>query len=184
MGDDRAMGAPTDGPGSSRSGEEAIASCLVAVCQSENPCRRAQQRYLRVRIHILDYDCRKAALHEVREAQAQWTYPIITTEKPSACPQCGSPMVSTSANDYQCNACGFTCSVFTAQDELDAEADKIVRTRGYNEEHGRGKKISRFQDEMVKRWMSTTPKRPDGGSSKSCWNCALRTEGRASVTDA
>ncbi len=70
---------------------------------------------------------------------------VITTTKPDACPQCGSVMVCTSAQDYQCNACGFTCSVFTAEDELDAEADRLVRTRGFNEEHGRGKKIARFQ---------------------------------------
>ena len=47
--------------------------------------------------------------------------------------------------DFQCNGCGFTCTVFTAEDELDAEADKLVHQRGYNEEHGRAKKIGKFQ---------------------------------------
>lgn len=91
-------------------------------------------------------NCLEWSRYQARPAQkGRMTHPIITTEKPNTCPLCESPMVCTSAQDYQCNACGFTCTVFTAQDELDAEADKLVRQRGWNEEHGRGKKISKFQ---------------------------------------
>ena len=70
---------------------------------------------------------------------------IISTREPDRCPQCKSPLVRTCMKDFQCNGCGFTCTVFTAEDELDAEADKLVRQRGYNEEHGRAKKIGKFQ---------------------------------------
>lgn len=70
---------------------------------------------------------------------------VITTAEPDQCPMCGSPLVSIGTKDRICNACGFSCTVHTEEDELDAEAERLVRSRGWNEEEGRSKKIGRFQ---------------------------------------
>ena len=60
--------------------------------------------------------------------------------------QCAT--VKTGDRQRQCNACGLAWERMTEDDKLDAEADHLVRSRGYNEEQGRAKSISKFQ----KRW--------------------------------
>ena len=70
---------------------------------------------------------------------------VITTEEPEGCPLCSTPLVKTDEHSRICNSCGFSCRVLTEEDELDAEAERLVRSRGWNEEQGRGKKIGRFQ---------------------------------------
>ena len=70
---------------------------------------------------------------------------IIVTEDVSGCPRCSAPAVKTGDRQRQCNACGLAWECVTEDDELDAEADHLVRSRGYNEEHGHAKSISKFQ---------------------------------------
>ena len=70
---------------------------------------------------------------------------ITVTEDLPNCPGCGAPAVKTSDRDRQCNSCGLTWERVTEDDELDAEADRLVRSRGWNEERGRGKSIGKFQ---------------------------------------
>jgi hypothetical protein len=70
---------------------------------------------------------------------------VITTAEPDACPMCAAPMVKTGQHDRICNGCGFVCTVQTEEDELDAEADRLARSRGWNEDEGRSRKIGRFQ---------------------------------------
>jgi len=72
----------------------------------------------------------------------------MTTEDLPQCPGCGAPAVQTSDRDRQCNTCGLTWTRETEADELDAEADRLVRSRGWNEERGRSKTIGKFQ----RRW--------------------------------
>ena len=64
----------------------------------------------------------------------------VTIDEPN-CPVCGSPAVKHGLNDRACNACGLTWTVVTEQDELDAEADRLVKSRGVNEERERARKI-------------------------------------------
>jgi len=45
--------------------------------------------------------------------------------------------------DRACLTCGLAWKVVTEQDELDAEADRLIRSRGYAEEHGRGKTVGK-----------------------------------------
>ena len=73
---------------------------------------------------------------------------ITVTEDLPSCPQCGAPAVKTGDRQRQCNACGLAWERVTEDDELDAEADQMVRSRAFNEEQGRAKSISKFQ----KRW--------------------------------
>ena len=70
---------------------------------------------------------------------------ITTTEDLKQCPGCGAQAVVDGRQDRHCNTCGLAWTVVTAQDELDAEADRNVRSRAVNEERGRGRKIGRFQ---------------------------------------
>ena len=70
---------------------------------------------------------------------------LIVSEDLPECPQCGAPAVKTDDRQRQCNACGLTWERMTEEDELDAEAERLVRSRGWNEEQGRGKKIGKFQ---------------------------------------
>ena len=70
---------------------------------------------------------------------------IIVTEDVSECPRCSAPAVKTSDRQRQCNSCGLAWERVTEDDELDAEADQLVRSRAFNEEHGRVKSISKFQ---------------------------------------
>lgn len=70
---------------------------------------------------------------------------LIVTEDLPECPGCGAPAVKTSERDRQCNSCGLTWERVTENDELDAEADRLVRSRGWNEEQGRGKSIKKSQ---------------------------------------
>ena len=70
---------------------------------------------------------------------------LIVTEDLPDCPRCGAPAVKTSDRDRQCNSCGLTWERLTEDDELDAEAERLVRSRGWNEEQGRGKSIGKFQ---------------------------------------
>jgi tRNA(Ile2) C34 agmatinyltransferase TiaS len=70
---------------------------------------------------------------------------LIVTEDLPDCPRCAAPAVKTGDRDRQCNSCGLTWERMTEDDELDAEADQLVRSRAFNEEHGRAKSISKFQ---------------------------------------
>jgi hypothetical protein len=70
---------------------------------------------------------------------------ITTTEDVPTCPKCDAPAVKDGLQDRHCNACGLAWKVVTAEDELDAEADRLVRSRGWNEEKGKSKKIGKFQ---------------------------------------
>ena len=74
------------------------------------------------------------------------THRIIVTEDVSECPRCGAPAVKTGDRERQCNTCGLAWERMSEDDELDAEADRLVRSRGYNEEQGRAKSISKFQN--------------------------------------
>jgi len=67
----------------------------------------------------------------------------ITTVDAENCPQCGAPAVRYTLQDRGCNTCGLAWKVVTEQDELDAEAEKITRSRAYAEEHGRGRSIGK-----------------------------------------
>jgi len=68
---------------------------------------------------------------------------IITTVDVAFCPQCLSPAVRYDEHARGCNGCGLTWKVVTERDELDAEADRLIRSRGWNEEHGRGKTVGK-----------------------------------------
>jgi len=70
---------------------------------------------------------------------------LIVTEDIAECPKCGAPAVKTGDRQRQCNACGLTWERVTEEDELDADAESLVRSRGWNEERGRGKSIGKFQ---------------------------------------
>lgn len=70
---------------------------------------------------------------------------IKVTQDVPKCPKCDAPAVADSLLQRHCNACGLAWTVQTADDELDAEADRLVRTRGWNEEKGKAKKIGKFQ---------------------------------------
>jgi peptide subunit release factor 1 (eRF1) len=70
---------------------------------------------------------------------------LIVTEDLAECPQCGAPVVKTSDRARQCNSCGLAWERVTEDDELDAEAERLVRSRGWNEERGRAKSIGKFQ---------------------------------------
>ena len=70
---------------------------------------------------------------------------IIVTEDLPECPQCGAPAVKTGDRQRQCNACGLAWERMNEDDELDAEADRLVRGRGFADEHGRSRKIGKFQ---------------------------------------
>ena len=70
---------------------------------------------------------------------------LIVTEDLPDCPRCSAPAVKTGDRQRQCNACGLAWERVTEDDELDAEADHLVRSRAYSEECGRSKSISKFQ---------------------------------------
>lgn len=59
------------------------------------------------------------------------------------CPQCGSPVKQLSRNDRACCSCGLTWTVYTERDELDAKADREVRSREFSENQQRGRRIPR-----------------------------------------
>ena len=70
---------------------------------------------------------------------------IVVTEDLPGCPQCGAPAVATGGNRRQCNCCGLTWAVVTAEDELDSDAQRLVMSRQSNEDAGRARKIERLQ---------------------------------------
>ena len=70
---------------------------------------------------------------------------LTTSEDLPNCPQCGAPAVKDDDRSRHCNSCGLGWQLKTEADELDLEADKLVRSRGWNEEQGHGKNIGRFQ---------------------------------------
>jgi hypothetical protein len=70
---------------------------------------------------------------------------VTTTVDVKVCPQCGSPAVQLGRQDRGCNGCGLAWTVVTEADELDAKADREVRSRGWNEEKERSRKIGKFQ---------------------------------------
>jgi uncharacterized Zn finger protein (UPF0148 family) len=70
---------------------------------------------------------------------------LTVTEDVTECPRCGAPAVKTSDRERQCNSCGLTWERVTENDELDAEAERLVQSRGWNEERGRAKSIGKTQ---------------------------------------
>lgn len=61
------------------------------------------------------------------------TVRLIVSEELTACPKCGAPPVSTGDRQRQCNCCGLVWERMTAEDEADEEADRVVRSRRFNE---------------------------------------------------
>ena len=70
---------------------------------------------------------------------------LIVTEELSSCPGCGAPPVKTGDRQRQCNACGLVWERRTAADEEDDEADRMVRSRGWNERNHGSTKIPKGQ---------------------------------------
>jgi hypothetical protein len=70
---------------------------------------------------------------------------IVVTEDLKECPRCGAPAVRIGERDRNCNGCGLTWRRETAEDELDAAADREVRRREWNEEKGRARPIAKGQ---------------------------------------
>jgi uncharacterized Zn finger protein (UPF0148 family) len=70
---------------------------------------------------------------------------LTVTEDLPNCPQCGAPAIKDGDQQRHCNSCGLAWERVTEDDELDAEADRISRQRGWNEEQGRGKNIGKGQ---------------------------------------
>ena len=66
---------------------------------------------------------------------------IIVTEELPNCPKCGAPAVSTGDRQRQCNSCGLAWERKTPADEEDDEADRVVRSRGFNEKAGGARSI-------------------------------------------
>ena len=66
---------------------------------------------------------------------------LFVTEELAACPGCGAPPVKTGDRQRQCNSCGLVWERLTEQDELDDEADRVVRSRGHNEKTGGARSI-------------------------------------------
>ena len=56
---------------------------------------------------------------------------------------CGALAVKLGRQDRACFTCGLTWTVVTERDELDAKADRAVRSREFNEEHDRARKIGK-----------------------------------------
>ena len=71
----------------------------------------------------------------------------VTVDVPN-CPVCGSPAKKMGLTDRACLGCGLTWEVLTERDELDAKADREVRSRGWNEERDRARKIGK----VAHRW--------------------------------
>ena len=69
---------------------------------------------------------------------------LTVTEDLPTCPQCGNPAVKIDDRHRNCNTCGLTWERLTAEDELDDAAERLIRSRGWNEEHGKTEKIGRF----------------------------------------
>ena len=61
---------------------------------------------------------------------------LITTKDIANCPRCDSPAVRTGRNDRICNGCGLAWTVHSEADELDAKADREVRSREFSEDRG------------------------------------------------
>ena len=83
------------------------------------------------------------------EAGTLLNQPITSTTDLELCPTCEPkqvPLVSTGTKDRVCNTCGFACTIVTPKDEADLEADMLVRSRKWNEEHGRARLIGKFQN--------------------------------------
>ena len=73
---------------------------------------------------------------------------VVITADLEFCPACEPkqvPLVRTGTNDRICNTCGFSCTLVTPKDEADLEADMLVRSRKWNEEHGHARLIGKFQ---------------------------------------
>ena len=66
---------------------------------------------------------------------------ITTTVDLPECPRCGSPAKHLGRADRACMACGLTWTVSSEREELDAKADREVRSRGFNEERGRARRV-------------------------------------------
>lgn len=67
---------------------------------------------------------------------------ITVTEDLKECPGCGALAVRIDDRRRNCNGCGLTWTVETAEDDLDREAEREVRSRAWNEEKGRGSAIA------------------------------------------
>lgn len=70
---------------------------------------------------------------------------LIVTEDLANCPGCNAPAVRDGDRQRHCNGCGLIWERMTAQDELDLEADRMVRSRGFNERERGSSPIGRGQ---------------------------------------
>ena len=68
---------------------------------------------------------------------------ITTAVDVKTCPRCEAPAVKLGIRDRVCNTCGLVWTVITPRDELDAKADRELRSREFSEGRGRGRKIGR-----------------------------------------
>jgi hypothetical protein len=66
---------------------------------------------------------------------------ITTSVDVPNCPRCDSPAVKLGRQDRGCNTCGLTWTLVSEQNELDAKAGREVRSRGFNEDRGRGRTV-------------------------------------------
>jgi hypothetical protein len=65
-----------------------------------------------------------------------WSTMLIVTEDVPDCPGCGAPAVRLGDRQRHCNGCGLDWERMTEADELDAKADREVRSRAAAEERG------------------------------------------------
>jgi uncharacterized Zn ribbon protein len=70
---------------------------------------------------------------------------IIVTEDLPNCPRCEAPAVKDDDRRRHCNSCGLAWERKTEADELDDDADRLVRSRGFNEKARGSTTIGRGQ---------------------------------------
>lgn len=70
---------------------------------------------------------------------------ITVSEDIPNCPGCGAVATKTDETHRVCTTCGLDWERKTPADELDDEADRLVRSRGWNEEKKGSTRIGRFQ---------------------------------------
>ena len=70
---------------------------------------------------------------------------ITVSEDIPNCPGCGAVATKTDEHHRVCTTCGLAWERKTPEDELDEEADRLVRSRGWNEEKKGSTSIGRFQ---------------------------------------
>ena len=71
---------------------------------------------------------------------------VTVTEDVDSCLNCGAPAVRDDERHRHCNACGMVWERMTEEDELDIEADRATRGRGWADERGRSREIRGGQE--------------------------------------